>query len=308
MNQDEARVQILEELDEMSVFIVQDWAMKYLPRKYRESQTDWFGKRGIPWHLTVATRRQHGEFEMLTFAHIFHMTSQDSSAVVAVMSDVIRQLEIIMPELKTVYYRQDNAGCYHCGFTLVCAQILGLQYGVNVKCLDFSDPQGGKAACDRKAATIKSHMRIHLNAGNDIETPAQMRDTILSCGGVPSVNVVLCEYVEVSCEPSTKIEGISLISNVQFEESGLRVWRAYELGPGKQIPMAKLRTPSISQLPALAGVTRPNSCSFATIKEKRTKATESDLSPAAAAAAAAVRCAAEESIGKEGVFTCPEEG
>ena len=80
VNQDEARVQVLEELDETSVFIVQDWAMKYLPRKFRESQTDWFGKRGIPWHLAVATR-------------------------VAVMSDVIRQLKIIMPELKTVYYR-----------------------------------------------------------------------------------------------------------------------------------------------------------------------------------------------------------
>ena len=97
---------------------------------------------------------------------LFHSTSEDRSAVVAVMSDVIRQLKIIMPELNTVYYLQDNAGFYHCGFTLVCAKILGIQYGVNIKRLDFSDPQGGKAACDRKAATIKSHMRIHLNAGN----------------------------------------------------------------------------------------------------------------------------------------------
>ena len=36
---------------------------------------------------------------MLLFAHIFHSTLQDSSAVVAVMSDVISQLKIIMPEL-----------------------------------------------------------------------------------------------------------------------------------------------------------------------------------------------------------------
>ena len=83
----------------------------------------------------------------------------------------------------------------------MCAKILGLQSGVSIKRLDFSDPQGGKAACDQKAATVKSHMRIHLNAGNDIETPEQMRDAILSCGGVPAVNVVLCECVEVSCEP-----------------------------------------------------------------------------------------------------------
>ena len=106
VNQDGARVQLLEAIDESSVLVVQDWAMKYLPRKYRESQTDWFGKRGIPWHLTVATRREGGELQMLTFAHIFKSCSQDSSAVLAVMADVIRQLKIVMPGLKIVYYRR----------------------------------------------------------------------------------------------------------------------------------------------------------------------------------------------------------
>ena len=64
---------------------------------------------------------------MLTVAHIFHSTPQDNSAVVAVMSDVISQLKVIMPELKTVYYRQDSAGCDHCSFIMVCTIILGLQ-------------------------------------------------------------------------------------------------------------------------------------------------------------------------------------
>ena len=139
--------------------------MKYLPRKYRESQTDWFGKRGIPWHLTVTTRREGGELQMLTFAHIFKSCSQDSCAVLAVMADVIWQLKIAMPGLETVCYRQDNAGCYHCGTTIVCAAALGHEEGVKIRRLDFSDPKGGKAACDRKAATIKSHLRINLNAG-----------------------------------------------------------------------------------------------------------------------------------------------
>ena len=70
---------------------------------------------------------------------------------------------------------------------------------------------------------MKSDMRIHLNAGNDIETLVQMRDAILSCGGEPAVNVVFCECVEVSCESSGKLERISQIRNVQFEESGLQV-------------------------------------------------------------------------------------
>ena len=70
---------------------------------------------------------------MLTFAHIFKSCSQDSSAALAVMADVIRQLKI-------VYYWQDNAGCYHCGTTLVCTAALGHEEGVKIRRLDFSDP------------------------------------------------------------------------------------------------------------------------------------------------------------------------
>ena len=57
LNQDQARLDVIDELDESSVLLVQEWGMKFLPRKYRESQRDWFGKRGLSWHVTVATRK-----------------------------------------------------------------------------------------------------------------------------------------------------------------------------------------------------------------------------------------------------------
>jgi hypothetical protein len=115
VNQDNARVELLQALDENSAFLVEDWAMKFLPRKYRESQTDWFAKRGISWHITVAVRRtKDGELPMLPFAHMFESCSQENSAVLAIMSNVIEQLKTIMPKLRSVFYRQDNAGCYHC--------------------------------------------------------------------------------------------------------------------------------------------------------------------------------------------------
>ena len=100
------------------------------------------------------------KYEMLTFVHIFPSCSQDSCAVIAVMADVVKQPKEVMPTLTSVYYRQDNAACYHCGATITCGLVLHDQ--VSIKRLDFSDPQGGKGPCDRKAATIKSHMRIHF--------------------------------------------------------------------------------------------------------------------------------------------------
>ena len=43
-NQDRVRLDVLEQLDEKNILIVNDWAMKFLPQRYRESQADWFGK------------------------------------------------------------------------------------------------------------------------------------------------------------------------------------------------------------------------------------------------------------------------
>lgn len=43
INQDAARHEILENLDEQAVLVVMDWAMKFLPRKFRESQSDYHG-------------------------------------------------------------------------------------------------------------------------------------------------------------------------------------------------------------------------------------------------------------------------
>ena len=121
-NLDESRLDVIDELDETSVLLVLDWAMKYLPKKFRESQTDWFGKRGLPWHITVATRKGNdGKIEMMTFVHLFETCNQDSSAVLVILNDVFRRLEDVMPHLKFIYLRQDNAGRYHCALTLVTA-------------------------------------------------------------------------------------------------------------------------------------------------------------------------------------------
>ena len=90
INQDEARINAVDALDQTSVLLVQDWAMKFLPRKYRESQTDWFGKRGLSWHITVAIcRTERNELHMMTFVHVFQTCNQDSCTVLSIMKDVL---------------------------------------------------------------------------------------------------------------------------------------------------------------------------------------------------------------------------
>ena len=58
---------------------------------------------------------------MMTLAHVFQSCSQDSLTVQAIMSGVLGKLKEMMPTLCFVYYRQDNAGCYRSGNTILGA-------------------------------------------------------------------------------------------------------------------------------------------------------------------------------------------
>ena len=311
VNQEEARLDIVNALDDSFVLLVQDWAMKFLPRKFRESQTDWFAKRGISWHLTVSIRRGNDhKLQMMTFVNVFRSCSQDSCTVLSVMSDVVRQLREVDPQLQNIYYWQDNAGCYHCGTTIVGAKLVGQQHGVSVRRMDFCDSLGGKGACDRKAATIKSHMKIFLNSGNNIESAEEMKNAILSSGGVPSVNVTVSGPPEVSTFSTVRLEGVSTISNIEYSEEGLRVWKAYNIGPGKLIQWEKLDVQPNAEIPRLSAIdcgTCGEKAQFKTITSKKAKIPPKQANSTSPSDSPS----SEESSSDEsnvGLFSCPEEG
>ena len=92
VKQDQAKFDVLDILNRGSALLVMDcpWAMKYLPRKFRESQCDWFAKRGIPWHSTLVLTRpyQSDPLEKQTIVHVFQSCRQDSVAVTAILRDV----------------------------------------------------------------------------------------------------------------------------------------------------------------------------------------------------------------------------
>ena len=52
IQQEKAKCHTLNNLDDSSVLIIMDWAMKYQQMRYREKQSDWFGKRGMSWHIS----------------------------------------------------------------------------------------------------------------------------------------------------------------------------------------------------------------------------------------------------------------
>lgn len=242
VRQDRARTDCLFRLDETTVLITQDWAMKFLPTKYRESQADWFGKRGLSWHISVVARKVNAKLQSQTFVHIIENCSQDTSAAVRILEHTLRTLKTEHPEITSAFLRQDNAGCYHNSVLLATCSVLKSKTGVSVRRVDFSDPQGGKGACDRKAATIKAHVRRHVNEGHDVQNAKDFKDAVLSSGGLSGVRVALVDAgTERRCIlPQVKLVGVSSFNNFQYSEQGVIVWRAFEVGQGKLINQSQI--------------------------------------------------------------------
>lgn len=305
INQDQARLDVLKNLTPTSALLIFDWAMKFLPRKFRESQRDWFAKRGISWHITVALRMsEEGNIQMLCFVHVFRKCTQESETVLAVL-DVFYQLRSLSPPITTVSLRSDNAGCYHSTLVLLSVQQTASKHEIHLSRVDFSDPQGGKGACDRKAATIKNRIKTYLNEGNDVETADQMVVAMESGGGLPGVRVSLCDEQKECSTWNKKWEGISFINNAEYSEHGIRVWKAYKIGAGKYIPWSEFDLPT--SLPALSLVNPQDNgqkAVFTNIAVRTTKKVNND----SRTEDSSINVENESSDDEESLFFCTEEG
>ena len=242
VQQDKARTDVLDILDENTILITQDWAMKFLPEKFRETQADWFGKRGFSWHISVVVRKVKGDLQHQTLVHIVKTSPQESDTVMWIMEHILATLKKEHPKITTAYFRQDNAGCYHSvALVRACPEISNCSQ-VHIKRVDFSDPQGGKAACDRKAATVKSHVRRYINEGHDVTTPEEFQSAILSYGGVHGVRVALVDAVSCGITVEGKWDGVSTLNNFEFSstQDTVKVWKSYDVGEGKKMSWDKL--------------------------------------------------------------------
>ena len=91
---------------------------------------------------------------------------------------------------------------------------MGAATGITLSRVDFSDPQGGKGPCDRKAAIIKAaHVRRFINEGHNVQTAEDLETVMLSGGGLTGIRVALVDSLEIKENP-IKWDGISLIKRL----------------------------------------------------------------------------------------------
>ena len=82
VNQEEGKKEVLNKLEPTEALLVEDWAMKFLPLHFREKSTEFYGKRGINWHITVVIRKTpESSLSVKVFVHVFDSCNQDQIAV-----------------------------------------------------------------------------------------------------------------------------------------------------------------------------------------------------------------------------------
>ena len=246
VRQDQARKEILESLAIDSVLITADFAMKHLPIAGRVPQNEWFAQRGVSWHVIhVIARDETGTgYRTRIYIHVFDSVAQDSAAVIAILNSALSQIKKELPHIKSAFIRSDNAGCYKSSQTIAAIAEISANSGISIKRWDFSDPQSGKGACDRAAATIKDHVRLYAAENNRCGTASEFISCANSYNGIKSVTIFYAEMKENTAKKNPTISGITSYNNFEFraadngEQTDIVVWQAYKIGVGFALPQS----------------------------------------------------------------------
>ncbi|PFX15339.1 Mitogen-activated protein kinase kinase kinase 12 [Stylophora pistillata] len=189
VHKDTARTDIIDSLQEDSVLITQELAMKFSPTQYRATQADFFA--------------------------------------VTIMEHVLKTLKQEHSELTRAVYHRDNVGYYHCANTILASKILRERTNMDLYRIDFSDPHGGKGPCERKATQIKTHVKQYTNQSHSITTPAGLKKAIEFDEGIVGVRVSVVPVSNTTMKTkSIKWEGISSLSNFEITAAGVKAFQA----------------------------------------------------------------------------------
>ena len=178
------------------------------------------------------------------------------------MQHLLQTLKAEHPEIVQACFRQDNAGCYHCSNTVAALAYMEKEVGIKVVRVDFSDPQGGKGGADRLAATCKCHIRIYINEGHNVSTVEEMKEALLSHGGISGVRVAIVQSFDNSLVvEQQKIPGITRLNNFTYTKDGLLAHRSYNIGRGKCIILQD-QSGKLSKICDLCFKKKSNPCSW----------------------------------------------
>lgn len=86
---------------------------------FRESQSSWFAKRGLSSHVSVTPFKDTEDTRSLTVVHVFDTATQDAVTSIFILKDLFRHVHLMNRDINTLYFRSDNAGCFHSSYSVL---------------------------------------------------------------------------------------------------------------------------------------------------------------------------------------------
>jgi hypothetical protein len=216
--------------------------MKFTAIKYREKQSEWFGKRGINWHVSsVVTKSPFTDgLEVVSYVHLINSCRQDWYSVLSIIEHLLLLIKKRNTSITKAYIRSDEAGCYHNNMLISLLCDLGNRQAIRVVRHDHSEPQSGKDVCDRILCPFKASIRRYCNEGHDIATAEDMH-TALKERPVSGTTATVCTIEEKNnMLEIDAITNYSKLHNFELTSNELRVWKAFNIGQGKLVSLEKV--------------------------------------------------------------------
>ncbi|CAF1547066.1 unnamed protein product [Adineta ricciae] len=235
VQQDKSKQFVISRLDSQSGLLLSDWAMKVLPQQHREKMDEWFGKKGISLHVDVLFYMDiNRKLKKMTYFTAIDRCLQDMSSVLCVFEHVLDQIKTDLPNLKNLYTRSDNAGCYAGASIIIARKMVCDSADICLKRTDFSERQRGKDQADRDIAVAKSCLRAYTNRGGDLINATSIKEALDSSFGKlsNSKTSVIAVYESQCILPKIKIEGITKYHSVAFDGRMVRFWQYFGIGNG----------------------------------------------------------------------------
>lgn len=146
-----------------------DYKMNYIPKIYRQETTDFYGLKGMSWHVSVVTYRRRlvdglddgstdGENVVLKKLYLDHVcrndTDKNAYAMCSILELVFRRIRKEVPNLKRIIIESDNAGCYNNKLLPFLAPFICQQYGLVLSKIIHKETGDGEGAADMHLATV----------------------------------------------------------------------------------------------------------------------------------------------------------
>ena len=216
---------LLDELGDDEVVLVADWKMKFLMSCFREAMSDFFGKRGMPWHGCMLVRKPRaseaqygaGEFVCEYKDAMMLGSKEDGYATLCAVHLALKEYKAANPFISSCYVKTDGAAAYSGSTFTLGLSFMGEMVGVRVVRHLIGEAGKNKSQLDGHFAVAGEALRRLICSGlHDVRTPTDLfrgLEKVLARGTTAS----LFEVRRTSEFAMATVQSLTLMADREFQ-------------------------------------------------------------------------------------------